>query len=111
MSYSVVLSEQAVVDLISIYDYIANTLSAPIAAARLIDRLEDAIARLADIPEGFVRYEEEPWYGRGLRRMPVGNYCVFYIPNSMNTEVSVVRILYGGRNIQEELDENTDHTG
>lgn len=111
MSFAVKLSEQAVADVLTIYEYIAKILSAPIAAARQIDTLEDAITRLAGMPKGFVRYEEEPWHGRGLRRMPVGNYCVFYIPNLIEKEVSVVRILYGGRNIKEELDENTAYTG
>ncbi len=111
MSFSIAISEQAVGDILSIYNYIAKTLNAPTAAARQIDRLEDAISRLADIPEGFARYEEEPWHGRGLRRMPVDKYCVFYIANLKDEEVSVSRILYGGRNIQDELDANSASEG
>ncbi|NLV84643.1 MAG: type II toxin-antitoxin system RelE/ParE family toxin [Spirochaetales bacterium] len=65
------------------------------------------MTRLSDIPEGFVRYEDEPWYGRGLRRMPVDNYCVLYTPNMKDETVEVFRILYGGRNIKTQLDENT----
>lgn len=39
--------------------------------------------------------------------MPVDNYCVLYTPNMKDETVEVFRILYGGRNIKTQLDENT----
>lgn len=48
---------------------------------------------------------------RGLRVLPVDNYVLFYIPNEENKVVIVVRVLYGGRNIEKELKENTKNYG
>ena len=56
-------------------------------------------------------YEKEPWKSRGLRVLPVDNYVLFYIPNEEDKVVTVVRVLYGGRNIEKELKENTKDYG
>ncbi|MFR5076693.1 MAG: hypothetical protein ACLTDX_01095 [[Clostridium] innocuum] len=37
---------------------------------------------LNQMPERFLGYEKEPWHSRGLRIIPVDNYCVFYIPDA-----------------------------
>lgn len=36
--------------------------------------------------------------------MPVGNYVVFYIPDKNKAEVSVLRVMYGGMDIDEQLE-------
>ena len=38
-----------------------------------------------------------------LRIMPVDNYCEFYIPDSEKQVVSIVRVMFGGRDIDTEL--------
>ena len=64
-----------------------------------MDRLENAISKLDYMPEKFRRYEREPWKSRGLRVFPVDNYLVFYIPNEETRIVTVIRVMYGGRDI------------
>ncbi|WP_407858060.1 type II toxin-antitoxin system RelE/ParE family toxin [Enterococcus cecorum] len=59
------------------------------------------------MPERFPRYGKEPWYSRGLRFVEVDNYIVFYIPDIKEQVVTVLRVMYSGRNIQEQL---SDHT-
>ncbi len=49
------------------------------------------------------RYVKEPWHSRGLRIMPVDNFHVFYIPNKETTIVTIIRVMYGGRDINPEL--------
>lgn len=44
-------------------------------------------------------YEREPWHSRDLRIMPVDNYLVFYIPNREEQTVKIMRVIYGGRDI------------
>ena len=44
---------------------------------------------------------------RGLRIMPVDNYCVSHIPDPENKIVSIIRIMYGDRNIDTELAKHT----
>ena len=39
--------------------------------------------------------------------MPVDNYCVSHIPDPENKIVSIIRIMYGDRNIDTELAKHT----
>lgn len=58
---------------------------------------------LNQMPEHFREYEKEPWHSRGLRIMPVDNYCVIYIPNTDDAVVTIFRVMYSGRDIEMQL--------
>lgn len=103
MTYSVVLGEHADVDLREIFDYIAFTLRSADHAFGQLDRLEDAISKLNHNPKRFRLYEREPWRSRGLRRMPVDQFCVFYIPNDEISLVTIIRVMYEGRDADAHL--------
>lgn len=105
MIYEVVTTKQAEHDLRSIYEYIAFQLFAPDAAKRQFDRLEERILGLAGFPERFCAYEKDPWFRRGLRVTLVDRYRIFYIPNSENRTVLIIRILYEGVDIDGRLKE------
>ena len=90
------------------YEYIAFELLAPENAAAQLNRLEAAVESLETFPEKHRLYNKEPWRSRNLRVLPVDNYCIFYIPNKENTAVTVIRVIYGGRNIEEQLDAFTE---
>ena len=106
-SYEVVVGDQADQDLREIFDYIAFELLAPESAAAQLDRLEEAIEKLATLPERHRRYGNEPWRSRNLRMFPVDNYCVFYIPDDESLTVTVIRVIYSGRDIDAQLDRLT----
>ena len=55
------------------------------------------------MPERFPRYGKEPWHSRGLRFAAVDNYIVFYIPDIEEQVVTVLRVMYSGRSIEEQL--------
>lgn len=103
MNFEIKISEQADADLRGIYEYIAFELKSSENAAGQLDRLEKSILGLDQMPTRFREYENEPWHSRGLRIMPVDNYCVFYIPDEENAEVTVIRVMYGGRDIDKQL--------
>lgn len=107
MSYVVEISEQADADLRGIFEYIAFELQSVQNATGKLSCLEKSILSLEEMPERYRRYDKEPWYSRGLRVMPVDNYCIFYIPDSEKEIVSIVRVMYGGRNIDVELVKHT----
>ena len=69
MIYDVTLTEQAVLDLRGIYEYIAFELLEPEYAKGQIDRLEKHILDLANFPKKYREYDEEPWKSRGMRMM------------------------------------------
>ncbi|MFZ2256586.1 MAG: type II toxin-antitoxin system RelE/ParE family toxin [Clostridiaceae bacterium] len=103
MSYAVEITQQADSDLRCIFEYIAFELQAVQNATGQLSRLEKNILSLDEMLERYRRYGKEPWLSRGLRIMPVDNYCVFYIPDSEKQVVSIVCVMYGGRNIDAEL--------
>ena len=103
MIYEVTITEQAESDLRAIYEYIAFELLSPDNAKGQIDRLEEKILGLEKFPDRFRQYEKEPWHSRGLRVMPVDNYLVFYIPNQKDMTVTIIRIMYAGRDVDRQL--------
>jgi len=107
MIYEVTTTEQADTDLRGIYEYIAYELCSPDNAAGLLDRLEERILGLEKFPEKFRPYEKEPWHSRGLRVMPVDNYLVFYIPDKEAGLVTVIRVMYSGRDVDVQLKDHT----
>ena len=83
MIYEVEVSEQADSDLRGIFEYIAFELQSPENAIGQLDRLEEQILSLDTMPERYRKYEKEPWKSRGLRVLPLDNYVVLYIPDSV----------------------------
>lgn len=107
MMYEVETTDQAETDLREIYEYIAFELLAPDHASEQLDRLETHIEGLGEFPEKFRRYNKEPWHGRGMRVMPVDNYLVFYIPDVETALVTIIRVMYAGRDVDAQLQEHT----
>ncbi len=103
MKYEVVTTAQAVADLRAIFEYIAYKLLAGENAIKQLDRLEEAILSLDEMPERYQLYDKEPWRERNLRIMPVDNYLVFYIPQEEDKTVTVIRVMYGRRDIDAQL--------
>lgn len=102
--YSVKISEKAESDLKEIFEYVAFELLSVQTAFDLLERLEKSILNLNQMPNRHIAYEKEPWKSRGLRVMPVGNYIVLYIVDEESAVVNVVRVMYGGREIEAQLD-------
>ncbi len=103
MKYDVILTERAENDLRGIFEYIAFELLAPENAAGQLERIEEKILSLVDSPERFRLYDREPWKSRNTRVVPVDNYVIFYIPDKDKARVTVIRIMYSGRDIDKQL--------
>ena len=102
-TWKIVYTKQAEQDLRDIYEYIAYSLLEPDIAKKQVRRIVDMIARLDQMPERFHLYDKEPWHGKGLRIVPMDNYLAFCLPLKAKKNVAVIRIMYGGRNIEEQL--------
>lgn len=103
MTYFVEITAQAEQDLRGIYSYIAYELRSAQNAAAQLARLEESICALDQMPQRYRRYEKEPWYSRGWHVMTVDRYCVFYIPDHTRKVVDITRVLYGGRDMEAAL--------
>ena len=99
--YTVQYAPLAVEDLRNIYAYIAHTLSEPATALKQTDRIRKGIRSLSVMPSRHALVDWEPWRSLQIRKLPIDNYIVFYSVNPDVCSVTVYRIFYGGRNIQE----------
>ena len=107
MIYEVEVSEQADRDLREIFEYIAFELQSPENAIGQLDRLEEQILSLDAMPKRYRKYEKEPWKSRELHILPVDNYVVLYIPDSDKKVVTILRVMYAGRDIGNQLNLHT----
>ena len=105
MSWKINYSNQALDDLKSIYEYIAYQLFAPDTAKNQVGRITKSIKALGNMPKMYKIYQVEPWKSKKLRIFSVDNYIVLYLPKEDFNTVNVVRIIYGGRDIERQLDE------
>lgn len=100
--YEIIITPAAENDLQEIFRYITE-LSEPQTALNLCDRIEKEILKLDTISDRHPPYKKEPWFSRGLRFFPFGNFLVFYITRISDCTVHVLRVMYGGRNVEEQL--------
>ena len=105
MTYRIRISGQADADLRGIYEYIAFHLRSVQNAARQLERLEKAIYALDTMPNRYAAYKKGKWEERALRRMPVDNYLVYYIPDEEKQTVEILRVLYGRMDVDQVLDD------
>lgn len=107
-SYVVVYSPKALEDLKDIYAYIAYELQEQDIALAQINRIRKEVRSLDIFPSHYCVVDWEPWKSMGMHKVPVDNFIVFYrIEMNANT-VIVVRILYGGRDIEKIAQEDLE---
>lgn len=99
--YCVEYSQEALVDIKSIYTYISQILHAPLTARRQVNRIRKEIRDLEAFPTKYVLVEWEPWASMKMHRLPIDNYIVFYFVDEQAMAVKIVRIVYGGRNLED----------
>ena len=91
-TYRVEITCEALGDMEQIYNHIAYVLLSPENAMGQYNRIADAILILDEMPERFRIMDSEPEHSRGLRRMLVDNYSVFYIIEE--DSVMITDVLY-----------------
>ena len=101
--WDIVWSKDAEADLDSIYSYISAQLLEPTIAKNQTGRIKTAVQGLTQMPERFPLYRTEPWRSRGVRQMVINHYIVLYRPMEENSDVLILRVLYGKRDIDKAL--------
>ena len=101
--HKVRFSAAAKSDLIEIGDYIAQ--EDPVAALRLIEKIEEQCLSLEMLPE---RYAVNRHLSANLeyRVLVIGNYLAIYRIEA-TYEVSVIRVFHGARNYHKILKDNS----
>lgn len=104
--YEVGYSVDAVNDLREIYTYIADELLVPDTAVHLINRIRMVIRSLDSMPARCALVEWEPWHSMKMHQLSVDNFIVYYQVDDKKLAVTVVRVFYGGRDIEEIINSN-----
>ncbi|MDD6193393.1 MAG: type II toxin-antitoxin system RelE/ParE family toxin [Lachnospiraceae bacterium] len=106
--YEVKVTRQAQEQMAEIVDYITFELFAPDAAHNLLDKMENSIMALTEFPERNQLIDEEPWRTKGIRKIVVNNFLVYYWINNVEKKVHITAVIYSKREQLEQL-RNTDH--
>jgi len=95
--YRVDVSEPAQEDLRSILRYISSQLSAPMTALKMVDTIEEALNKLAEMPDRYPLVRDDRLASMGYHKLEVKNYAAFFTINEKDKVVDVERILYARR--------------
>ena len=98
--YRVQYSPAAYEDLRAIYRYIAWELQAEATAQNQTARIRRAVRTLDRFPHRHPTIDWEPWMSMGVHKVPVDNYYVFYRVDEDRATVTILRIFYAGRDIE-----------
>jgi plasmid stabilization system protein ParE len=84
-------------DILEITKYLSRF--SPIAATRILNKIETLIANLSQQPYLWEAYQDDPFY----RRIVIERYLVFYHVNEDEGIVEVHRVLHGTRDLPRAL--------
>lgn len=104
MTYQIEYLPSALRDLTEIADYIGVKLNNPEAADRLSETIVSTIEKLTEMPYRYpidspaASFTVNP-LKMEYRKMVVRNYLVFYWVNEEKQHVTIARVIYSGRNI------------
>ncbi len=95
--YEVKITKMVYGQMQEIVRYISNELFAPDAAANLLDKFQESINGLSDMPERYSLADEEPWRSEGVRKIIVKNFLIYFWIDEPNSRVQVTGVIYGRR--------------
>jgi plasmid stabilization system protein ParE len=99
------LSELAADDLDKIMRYYCEELFVPQAAANFHNNLLKQIEFIDDNPMMYPLHHDEKLRAEGYRFVTIGKFLMFYLVSKDEAHVDIVRIVYGGRDLTDLLDE------
>lgn len=108
VKYRIAYTPEAYSDLSDIYSYIAFVLREKGTASSLIKRIRKEITSLSAFPESYPTVDWEPWFSMGVRKMPVDHYVVYYLVDGKGKSVTIIRIFYGGRDVEDIVNTGRD---
>lgn len=96
--YTIQITGPAEKDLREIGRYISRELLKPETSKKVVSTIAKAINSLEEMPLRNALVADESLAYKGIRKIMVDNYIVFFNVSGENNTVTVVRILYGRRN-------------
>ncbi len=108
MEYKVKITPLAFSQLAETVKYISDVLLVPDTAAKWLDVLQSSIKSLSSMPNRFPLTEEQPWREKGIRKLNVKGFLVYYLVDKERKTVTVTAVVYGRRDQISALKELND---
>lgn len=96
-SYEILVTPDAEADLYGIRDYIAETLLVPDVAINYIRAIRKEIEKLSYMADSIAPEEHEPWHSRGVRKIIVKNFYIYYRSDHTSGKVYILNVIYTKR--------------
>jgi toxin ParE1/3/4 len=101
--YSYRFTEKAEQDFDEILRYISFDLVNPIAAQNLGRKVFEKIDIVRTFPDSGALVDNEYLADKMVRKLPVDNYVIYYKAHYDEKVITIIRIVYGKRNLDEML--------
>lgn len=101
--YSYCFTEKAARDFDEILHYISVDLANPAAAQNFGRKLFEQLDMVRTFPDAGAIADNEFLSDKSLRKLSVDNYIIYYKAQHNEKSISVIRIIYGKRNLDEIL--------
>ena len=96
-SYEILMTRDATDDLTELRNYIAYSLLAPDTALSYIRVIRKEIESLSIMPARYKTLDDEPWRSRGIRRIIVKNFYIYYRIDEDAGQVYILNVIYAKR--------------
>lgn len=96
-TYDIQITEPAERDLYEIGAYISKELLEPETAKKVISKIAKGVNSLEDMPLRNSLVDDDRMAYKGIRKIMVDNYIVFYIVTEESKIVTIIRIVYSRR--------------
>ena len=96
-SYKSIITPDAEADLIEIRNYIAFSLHVPNVALHYIRNIRTEIGKLSYMANSIAPVHNEPWHSRGIRKITVKAFFVYYRINEPTKTVYIMNVIYSRR--------------
>ena len=96
-SYKIIITPDAEEDLVELRNYIADVLLARDTARNYIRTIRKEIGSLSELPARYKPVDDEPWHSRGVRRIIVNNFFVYYRIDEEHKRVYILNVIYARR--------------
>mgnify|MGYP005842077699 CR=1 FL=1 len=96
-TYDIKITEPAEKDLYEIGAYISKELLEPETAKNVVSKIAKGIKFLADMPLRNKLVDDDRLASKGIRKIMLDNYIVFYLATEESKTVTIIRILYSRR--------------
>ena len=96
-SYEIIMTPDAADDLAELRDYIAYSLLVPETALSYIQAIRKEIESLSVMPARYKTVDDEPWRSRGIRKIIVKNFYIYYRIDEDAQRVYILNVIYARR--------------